>query len=137
MRIYGAEKQSAGIQTPPYWESAQAGTHRCTGDAGTLSRGLTDATMKYEEILLTVEKEEAQNRISEQVSDVRVKTADGRTEYRTNADILLASLSETELPSGEPGSKLRYRTAVVDSQLSHVRKLTWRITQAVEECSAT
>lgn len=91
--------------------------------------------MRYKEIRLAVEKEEAEKLIAERTSNVRVDTTEGRIEYRTNADILLASLSEIELPSGDPGSKLRYRTAFVDNQLWHANRQAWSIKQAVEKCA--
>ena len=89
--------------------------------------------MRYKEIQLAVEKEEAEKLIAERISNIRVDAAEDRIEYRTNADILLASLSEIRLPSGDPGSKLRYRTALIDNRLSYVKRQAWSIKQAVNE----
>lgn len=89
--------------------------------------------MRYDEILLTIEKEEARKRITERVSGFRTNTTEDRIEYRTNAGYLLAILSDAELPSGETGSKLRYRTVIIGSPHIHARAMAQQIRRAVAD----
>lgn len=88
--------------------------------------------MKYTEVLLTIEASEANKRITERVSSVRARREGGRIEYRTNSGLLLGTLSDTTLPSGEPGSKLRYRTTTISAALSHGRTRAKKLRKAVE-----
>lgn len=88
--------------------------------------------MNYDEIILSIEKDEARKRIAEHVSDMRVTTTDGEVEYRTNAGLWLAVLSDATLPSGEQGSKLRYRTSLITPFLAHARTKARKIRRAVE-----
>jgi len=89
--------------------------------------------MRYTEILLTLGKDEAHSRIRKRVKAGRVKTTGEEIEYRTNSGLLLGTLSETELPSGETGSKLRYRTSTINSSLSHGRTTAKQLRNAVEK----
>ena len=92
--------------------------------------------MRYEKILLTFEKEQARKRIAEQVSDIRTKMTDERIEYRTNTGYLLAVLSDAQLPSGETGSKLRYRVSLIGPSHAHARAQAHRIRRAVSDFKA-
>ena len=92
--------------------------------------------MRYEEILLTLDKEEAHKRITERVSDIRMKTTNERIEYRTNTGHLLAVLFDAQLPSGETGSKLRYRVALIGPLHAHARAQAHRTRRAVANCRA-
>lgn len=89
--------------------------------------------MRYEEMLLTIEKDEARRHISNRISDVRATITDDNIEYRTNAGLQLAILSDAALPSGGKGSKLRYRTAIISSHLIHARTKAHQIRRAVEK----
>lgn len=93
--------------------------------------------MRFETILLSLERDEARELISDRVSDIRSNTTNGEIEYRTNAGILLAVLSETVLPSDETGSKLRYRTVMISPQLAHARTQAQAIKRAVESFKVT
>ena len=92
--------------------------------------------MNFDEVVLTLPKSEARDRISDRVSGLRVKTEDGRISYRTNSGIVVAVLSDTDLGSGETGSKLRYRTAMISPSLSHARRKGRKIRRVVEEYRA-
>lgn len=83
--------------------------------------------MNYRTIHLTIDRDEARQRIARRVPEARVKETDGQVEFRTNSGLLLAVLSDDER-----GSKLRYRTAVISSQLVHARTMARRIRGAVE-----
>lgn len=102
-------------------------THETKARVGVLS-----SKMRYEEIVLSIEQDEARNHIADHVSDLRVTTSDGKIEYRTNAGIRLAVLSDATLPSGEKGSKLRYRTTLITPSLAHARTKARTIRRAVE-----
>lgn len=88
--------------------------------------------MRYSTITLDVDKETAREHISERVRNVRTKTERGRIEYTTNPGLVLAVLTDETLPSGERGSKLRYRTAIVSTHYSHAKETARKIRDAVE-----
>lgn len=95
-----------------------------------LSHELT--LMIYEEIELEVAKDTARREIMDRIDDVQVTIDDDRIEYHTNAGFLLAVLTDTRLSSGETGTRLRYRTAILSSQLIHARTKADQIRRAVE-----
>lgn len=88
--------------------------------------------MRYSTITLDIDKETARERISERVRNVRTKTEQGRVEYTTNAGLVLAVLTDAKLPSGDQGSKLRYRTAIISTHHSHAKETARKIRDAVE-----
>lgn len=85
----------------------------------------------YDESLLSIEKEDAQTLIERRVLDATRRVRNDRIEYRTNAGVLLASLTDYTFPSGARGSKLRYRTALVSGHYAHSRTLADEIRRAV------
>jgi hypothetical protein len=89
--------------------------------------------VKYTDVYLAIETEEANLRITERVPSVRTRRDGDVIEYRTNSGLLLGTLSDAELPSGESGSKLRYRTAITSAPLSHGRTTARKLRDAVEE----
>jgi hypothetical protein len=89
--------------------------------------------MRYGTVYLDVEADEARRRIADRCPGVRARTLGDRTEYRTNAGYLLATLSEGVSPEGTEGSKLRYRTATISGHHAHARRAARRIREAVSE----
>ncbi|WP_254546191.1 hypothetical protein [Halomarina pelagica] len=88
--------------------------------------------VEYETLYLRVTKEEAARRISERVEHVACADEGGVIDYRTNVGVHLATLSDVTLESGEPGTKLRYRTSVIRPHLFHARNEARQIRDAVE-----
>jgi hypothetical protein len=89
--------------------------------------------MQYTDVLLTVGTDEANECIKKRVSSVRTRREGDTIEYRTNSGLLLGKLSTTELPSGEMGSKLQYRTTTTSAPLSHGRTTAKRLRNAVDK----
>ncbi|WP_435359145.1 hypothetical protein [Haloarchaeobius sp. DFWS5] len=87
--------------------------------------------MRYDEVYLTLDKDTAHEQIVKKVTDVRSTTTDDKIQYRSNTGVLLATLTNTVLPSGERGSKLRYRTTLISPALSHARTQAQSIRRAV------
>lgn len=88
--------------------------------------------MIFEETVLDIEKDAARREIMERVTDVQVTIDDDRIEYRTNAGFLLAVLTDAHLPSGETGTRLRFRTAILSAPLIHARTKADAIRRVVE-----
>jgi hypothetical protein len=95
-------------------------------------RSVVTGIVEYTEIVLTLGTEEANERIKERVPSVRARWEGQTIEYRTNSGLLLGKLSETKLPNGETGSKLRYRTTTTSAPLSHGRTMAKKLRAAVE-----
>ena len=93
--------------------------------------------MRYETVLLTLSREEARKCIAEQISDIRTKMTDDGIEYRANTGYLLAVLSDAQLPSGETGSKLRYRVSLIGPSHAHARAQAHQLRRAVADFKAT
>lgn len=61
-------------------------------------------------IVLTLDKETARSHILDRVKNVRTTRGDSRITIRSNSGVVLAYLSDYELPDGEQGAKLEYRS---------------------------
>lgn len=87
---------------------------------------------RTETIYLDLDTEEAARRIAERVPNLRRRTDDGAVTFHTNVGLHLATLTDATLPSGERGSRLRYRTSLVRAHLLHARDAARAIRDAVE-----
>ena len=87
----------------------------------------------YKTLTLAVGKDTARQTIAERVPDVEIRTVDEIIEARTRSGVLLAVLSDVTLPSGEQGTKFRYRTTLMSPTLSHARTQAQSIRRAVEQ----
>ena len=86
----------------------------------------------YKTLTLDVGKDTARQTIAERVPDAEFRAVNETIEVRTRSGVLLAVLSEVSLPSGEQGTKLRYRTTLISPTLSHARTQAQAIRRAVE-----
>lgn len=69
--------------------------------------------MKYESVLLDIEIEEAIALIKKRKRGLSSRTVQGNVEYMSQTGHHLAELTETVLPNGKPGTRLRYRTTLI------------------------
>jgi len=88
------------------------------------------AVVSYETIHLSAPKDRVVRAIDDRVSGVRRSVVDGVIEYRTNAGVKLATLSDGPSES-DSETVLRYRTAYVRPHLFHARRKALAIRDAV------
>lgn len=69
--------------------------------------------MKYESVLLDIRIEEAAALVEKRKRSLSTRTVQGSVEYLSQTGHHLAELTETVLPNGEPGTRLRYRTTLI------------------------
>lgn len=87
----------------------------------------------YETTTLSISKEEARQLIADRLQDLSVTVAGETIEFRSNAGVLLAVLSDTSLPAGERGAILRYRTTLISPSFSHARSQAQIIRRTVDQ----
>ena len=109
------------LLTPSYWRAR----------TGIKSMQSLSRTMNFSTVTLTVTKEEARARIAERISGVRTRKSNGRYEFTSPVGFRLAELSDASLPSGEQGSQLKYRTAIISPVVAPARSKALEIKNAV------
>lgn len=83
--------------------------------------------MRYESIDADLTLDTARQRIVDNVSGVRVTEGDGQIEVRMPSGLKVATLSEITLPSGDHGTRLRYRTVFIRPHMAHARRAATEI----------
>ena len=87
--------------------------------------------MNYSTMTLTVTQEEARDMIAERVLAVKIRESNGHYEFRSPVGIHLAELSGVNLPNGEQGSRLKYRTAMISPIAAPARSKAQQIKDVV------
>lgn len=87
--------------------------------------------MNYRSIELTIDKRAAQKTITKRVPGLIVRESASRIEFSTPAGFHLATLTDVELPTGQRGTRLKYRTAILSAWAAHARRKARKIRDAV------
>jgi hypothetical protein len=87
--------------------------------------------MKYESVLLDVELEEAAAIVKKRKRGLSSRTVQGNVEYLSQTGHHLAELTETVLPNGNAGTRLRYRTTLVSPTEAFARQQAREIYDAL------
>lgn len=83
--------------------------------------------MNYRSIDLDIPPEEAREIINATVTGVRSKDRGTDIVYTTPGGYTIAFLTSISIRDGEPGTRLKYRTAMISPSAAHARRRAWKI----------
>lgn len=89
--------------------------------------------MKFQSLTLSADKSTARTSIMDRVSGIKTREEGERITFYSQSGIKLATLTDTTLPDGRTGSRLRYRTSLISPVASNARRQAKQIRNVVEK----